>query len=346
MIDRMNRTMVAETPEEKEMASLLNRANNSEMLENYAEALKQELQKNINISFYSYRVKKVHSAIRSFRIAKFQKLEQMHDLFGVLVVVDNEEEIKRVVQIIRNKFEKEREEFSEYNLLTEKDWTEQRMERRNSFANRDNEESDILANLKKIMAHTENLEKVLPPLSYIITSHIQIENEKIPVEFRIQTKNGFHVLESFYFVVYKNDTLDPKMKGPLLFLIQQILNRKVRLDTDKSLIEQEKNELWKQIGFLYQYHFNVLCQNRDLLAEVWREYEKIAVKYKLQLPVFDFHFFGVGEKSKEIMDLVDQELDDVFENYKNFDIRLIDTAKYMEEAEGRLSINILVHNVI
>ena len=115
MIDRMNRTMVAETPEEKEMASLLNRANNSEMLENYAEALKQELQKNINISFYSYRVKKVHSAIRSFRIAKFQKLEQMHDLFGVLVVVDNEE-------------------------------------------------SDILANLKKIMAHTENLEKVLPPL--------------------------------------------------------------------------------------------------------------------------------------------------------------------------------------
>ena len=112
------------------------------------------------------------------------------------------------------------------------------------------------------------------------------------------------------------------------------------------MAEQEKIELWKQIGFLYQYHFNVLCQNRDLLAEVWREYEKIAVKYKLQLPVFDFHFFGVGEKSKEIMDLVDQELDDVFENYINFDIRLIDTAKYMEEAEGRLSINILVHNVI
>ncbi len=342
MIDRMNRTMVAESPEEKKMESLLNRAKNSVMLENYAEEIKQALQQEINMSFYSYRVKKVHSAIRSFRIAKFNKLEQMHDLFGILVVVDSEKEIEKVVQIIRNKLEKEREEFSEYNLLTEKDWTEQREESRNSIANMKKEESDILANLKRIMAHTENLEKVLPPLSYIITSHIQIENEKIPVEFRIQTKNGFHVLESFYFVVYKNDTLDPKKKGPLLFLLQQILNRKVKLDTDKTLTEQEKIELWRQIGYLYQYNFNVLCQNRDLLVEVWREYEKIAVKYKLQLPVFDFHFFGVSEKSKEEMDLIDEELDRIFEDYKSFDIREIATEKYVEEAERNLGIHVLV----
>ena len=342
MIDRMNRTMVAESSEEKKMESLLNRAKNSVMLENYAEEIKQALQQEINMSFYSYRVKKVHSAIRSFRIAKFNKLEQMHDLFGILVVVDSEKEIEKVVQIIRNKLKEKNEDYSEYNLLTEKAWTKQREEKSCSCENQEDDESDILDNIKKIFANTENLEKVLPPFSYIISSVIQMEEEKIPVEFRIQTKNGFHVIESFYFVVYKNDTLEPKIKGPLLFLLQQILNRKIRLDTDESLSKQQKVELWRQMGYLYQYNFNVLCKYRDLLLEVWREYEKIAVKYKLQLPVFDFHFFGVSEKSKEEMDLIDEELDRIFENYKSFDIREIDTEKYVEEAEKKLEIHVLV----
>ncbi len=341
MIDRMNRTMVAETPEEKKMENLLNRAKNSEMLINYAEELEKKLQR-FDISFYSYRIKKVHSAIRSFRIAKFERMEQMHDLFGVLVVVNDEREIKNVVQLIRNKLKNEGEEFSEYNLLTEKDWTEQRKEGDRVYARQNQEENAILANLKKIIANTENLEKVLPPLSYIITSHIQIENEKIPVEFRIQTKNGFHVLESFYFVVYKNDTLDINTKGSLLFLNQQILNRKVKLDTDKFLTDKEKRELLKQIGYLYQYNFNLLCQNRDILIEVWREYEKIAVKYKMQLPVYDFHFFGVNERSKEVIDLVDEELDEIFENYKSFDIREISTEQFIKEAEKKLKIQVLV----
>ena len=342
MIDRMNRTMVAETSEEKRMEDLLNKARNSIMLKKYAEEIKLVLKQEIDMSFYSYRVKKVHSAIRSFRIAKFNKLEQMHDLFGILVVVDNEKAIKKVVQIIQNKLKREAEEFSEYNLLTEKDWSAQREENHRLFAKQEEDESDVLTNLKRIMAHTENLERVLPPLSYIITSHIQMESEKIPVEIRIQTKNGFQVLESSYFVLYKNDTLNPKIKGPLLYLVQQLLNRKVKLDTNKTLTEQDKIELWKQMGYLYQYNFNVLCQNRDLLIEVWREYEKIAVKYKLQLPIFDFHFFGVDEKSKEEMDIIDEELDRIFENYKSFDIREIDTDKYVEDAERALAIQMLV----
>lgn len=344
MIDRMNRTMVAETPEEKKMENLLKRAKKSKILKEYGEKLKKQL-KDFNISFYSYRVKKVHSAVRSFRIAKFEKLEQMHDLFGVLVVVDNEKEIYDIVKLIKSNLKKEEEEFSEYNLLTERDWTEQKLEDEN-VCEEGGEAENILSNLKKIIAHTENLEKVLPPLSYIITSHIQIENDKIPVEFRIQTKNGFHVLESFYFVVYKNDTIDPEIKGPLLIALQQLLNRKIKIDTDKALTVEEEEKLLTQIGYLYQYNFNLLCQNRDILIEVWREYEKIAVKYKMQLPVYDFHFFGVDEKSKEVIDFVDEELDKIFEKHRSFDIREISTEEFINEAvchfEGRLENDNLV----
>lgn len=338
MIDRMNRSMVAETLEEKKMEALLNRARNSNMLKRYAENLKVQL-KEFNPSFYSYRVKKVYSAIRSFRIAKYERVEQMHDLFGVLIVVDNEKEIKDIVKIIRDNLCKKREMFSEYNLLTEKDWVEQKIENSKS----DNKETiKVSSKLNRIIANDENLERILPPLSYIITSYIQIENEKIPVEFRIQTKNAFHVIESFYFVIYKNDTLDSKIKAQLLNAIRQILIRKIRIDVDKNLNGEEEERLLTQIGYLYQYNFNLLCQNRDLLIEVWREYEKIAVKYKMKLPVYDFHFFGVNEKSKKEMDLIDEELDKIFENYKSFDIREIKTDEFVNDAEKNLDMQICV----
>ena len=99
MINKMNRSMVAKSPEEKKMKNLLNEARDSEELKNYAENLRKKLS-NINIAFYSYRVKKVHSAVRSFRIAHYKKLEDIHDLFGVLVVVDDKKDIARVKTVL------------------------------------------------------------------------------------------------------------------------------------------------------------------------------------------------------------------------------------------------------
>ena len=115
MINKMNRSMVAETPEEKKMESLLYQARDSKELIEFAENLKRDLQC-VKPMFYSYRVKKVHSAVRSFRIAKYTKLESMHDLFGVLIVVENNDDIKSVVQIIKQRLT----DYSEYNLLNEK----------------------------------------------------------------------------------------------------------------------------------------------------------------------------------------------------------------------------------
>ena len=57
----------------------------------------------------------------------------------------------------------------------------------------------ILADLKKIIANTETLERVLPPLSDIIVAKIPMGDKQIPVEFRIQDKNGFQIIESYYF---------------------------------------------------------------------------------------------------------------------------------------------------
>lgn len=341
MINKMNRSMVAKSPEEKKMESLLNEARDSEDLKIYAEDLRKKLSK-IDIAFYSYRVKKVHSAVRSFRIAHYQKLEDIHDLFGVLVVVEDKKDIFKVANTIK----KNLKSYEEYNLLTEKNWIEQKEERKK----KNNQEKinismydKILSDLKKIIANTETLERVLPPLSDIIVAKIPMGDKEIPVEFRIQDKNGFQIIESYYFTLYKNDELDPKMKGPLLFLVLQLLNRKNQLDTNENLSQLEREELINQIGDLYQYNFNLLCANRDVISDVWREYVKISAKYALQLPVYDFHFFGVKEKTDEdIMELIDKDLDKLFEDYKSFDIRDIDTAKYVEDAIKMLQIEALV----
>lgn len=333
--------MVAKSPEEKKMENLLKEARESDELKNYAENLRKELSK-IDIAFYSYRVKKVHSAVRSFRIAHYQKLEDIHDLFGVLVVVEDKKDIAKVANIIK----KNLKDYEEYNLLTEKDWIEQKEERKKQ----DNQEEKnismydkILADLKKIIANTETLERVLPPLSDIIVAKIPMGDKEIPVEFRIQDKNGFQIIEAYYFTLYKNDELDPKMKGPLLFLVLQLLNRKNQLDTNKNLNKFEREELVNQIGDLYQYNFNLLCANREVISDVWREYVKISAKYALQLPVYDFHFFGVKEKTDEdIMEIIDKDLDKLYEEYKSFDIRDIDTDKYVEDAIKMLQIEALV----
>ena len=341
MVNKMNRSMVAKSPEEKKMENLLKEARESDELKNYAENLRKELSK-IDIAFYSYRVKKVHSAVRSFRIAHYQKLEDIHDLFGVLVVVEDKKDITKVANIIK----KNLKDYEEYNLLTEKDWIEQKEERKKQ---NDQEERNIsmydkiLADLKKIIANTETLERVLPPLSDIIVAKIPMGDKKIPVEFRIQDKNGFQIIEAYYFTLYKNDEIDPKIKGPLLFLVLQLLNRKNQLDTNKNLNKFEREELINQIGDLYQYNFNLLCANREVISDVWREYVKISAKYALQLPVYDFHFFGVKEKTDEgILEIIDKDLDKLYEEYKSFDIRDIDTDKYVEDAIKMLQIEALV----
>ena len=70
---------------------------------------------------------------------------------------------------------------------------------------------------------------------------------------------------------------------------------------------------------------------------------KISVKYALQLPVYDFHFFGIKEKTDEdIMELIEKDLDKLFEEYKSFDIRDINTKKYIEDAIKMLQIETLV----
>lgn len=339
MINKMNRSMVATSLEEKKMENLLNEARNSEDLKNYAENLRKELSK-IDIAFYSYRVKKVHSAVRSFRIAHYQKLEDIHDLFGVLVVVNNKQDIAKVANIIK----KNLKDYDEYNLLTERDWIEQKEERKNNKKELNiSMYEKILTDLKKIIANTETLERVLPPLSDIIVAKIPMGDKEIPVEFRIQDKDGFQVIEAYYFTLYKNDEIDSKVKGPLLFLALQLLNRKNQLDTNEKLTQLEREELINQIGDLYQYNFNLLCANREVISDVWREYVKISAKYRLQLPVYDFHFFGVKEKTDEdIMELIDRDLDKLFEKYKSFDIRDIDTDKYVEDAVKMLQIETLV----
>lgn len=328
MINKMNRNMLPETPLEIEIENLLREARRSKELINFAEELREDI-KEIEAPFYSYRVKKVHSAIRTFRIANHQKIEDLHDLFGILIVVENEKDIKKVAQKIIKKLE---EPYLQYNLLKERDWIEQKEASDEIEQDLKEGHEQILADLKRVFSNTENLEKVLPPFSYIITSNLKMENRTIPVEFRIQSKTGFHIVESAYFTIYKNDEVDPKIKAPILFITHQLINRKIKIDTNNNITEEEKAMLINEMGELqlHKDNLNLLCENRDIILDVWREYAKIATKYELHLPVYDFHFFGKKQEDPETMEKIENRLDQIFEQFKSFDLRKIDTKSYIK----------------
>ncbi len=325
--------MVAESPEEKKIQNLLEEAGKSQELVDFAEQLKDELA-GIQMPFYSYRVKKVHSAIRTFRLAGHHSWKDVQDLFGVLIVTESEKDIPMVAEKIRKKLT----EYTEYDLITERDWIAQKEARERGKRLGCNE---LLEQLKCIFANIENLEKVLPPYSHLILSHLSFGDKTIPVEFRIQSKTGFQIVEAGYFTLYKNDEVNPKIKAPLLFVEQQLLSRKIKLDTQK-LTKPERVKLLYEMGELYQDNFNLLCQNRETLLDVWREFVKISAKYELQLPVYDFHFFGEKNKTEEEMEQIDQELDRIFTQYQSFDIREIDTKEYIKQVVCELKVGMFV----
>lgn len=326
--------MVAETPEEERIQNLLEEAGKSQELVGFAEELHEDLD-GIEMPFYSYRVKKVHSAIRTFRFANHHSLEDLQDLFGVLVITESEKDIPVVAEKIRARLQ----EYSEYDLITERDWIAQKEQREKE--KNPGGYGNLLEGLKSIFANIENLEKVLPPYSHLILSHLTFDGKTIPVEFRIQSKAGFQIVEAGYFTLYKNDEVNPKIKAPLLFVEQQLLSRKIKLDTQK-LTKQEQVKLLYEMGELYQDNFNLLCQNREILLDIWREYVKIAAKYEMQLPVYDFHFFGEKNKTEEEMELIDNELDRLFTQYQSFDIREIDTKAYIQQVTSNLKVGLLV----
>ena len=305
--------MVAESPEEKKIQNLLEEAGKSQELVDFAEQLKDELA-GIQMPFYSYRVKKVHSAIRTFRLAGHHSWKDIQDLFGVLIVTESEKDIPMVAEKIRKKLT----EYTEYDLITERDWIAQKEARERGKRLGCNE---LLEQLKCIFANIENLEKVLPPYSHLILSHLSVE--------------------AGYFTLYKNDEVNPKIKAPLLFVEQQLLSRKIKLDTQK-LTKPERVKLLYEMGELYQDNFNLLCQNREILLDVWREFVKISAKYELQLPVYDFHFFGEKNKTEEEMEQIDQELDRIFTQYQSFDIREIDTKEYIKQVVCELKVGLFV----
>ena len=63
----------------------------------------------------------------------------------------------------------------------------------------------------------------------------------------------------------------------------------------------------------------------EVISDVWREYVKISVKYALQLQYMIFTFWSERKTDEDIMELIDKDLDILFEEYKSFDIRDIDT---------------------
>lgn len=327
MINKMDRSMVPETPMEIEIENVLREARRSKVLVNFAESIKKEL-KEINIPFYSYRVKKVHSAIRTFRLAKHEKVEDLQDLFGILIVVEKEKDIKKVVKKIRSRLEGK---YQEYNLLKERDWIEQK-EITDEAEDEEKEGHElILADLKRVFSNTENLEKVLPPFSYIITSKIKMENCTIPIEIRIHSKVGFQIVESAYFTIYKNDEVDPKIKAPLIFIAHQLMSRKIKMDSEEIMVEDE-DRLMNEMGEIqvHKDNLNLLCENRDILLDVWREFAKISTKYALELPVHDFHFFGKEGTPMETIERIENRLDEIFEQFKSFDLRKINIKEYIK----------------
>lgn len=89
--------------------------NSSEGLKQFINSFEEELKDDVQI--LSYRIKKSYSALRTYRLANYSKAEQLHDLLGFLIVIDEKSKIIEIENKVKRYFNNEN--IHTYNLLNE-----------------------------------------------------------------------------------------------------------------------------------------------------------------------------------------------------------------------------------
>lgn len=284
MKNLINKDFYANTEEEKILCKKIEQMNSSNQVKQFVNNFENELKNDVQI--FSYRIKKPYSAIRTYRLANYDKAEQLHDLLGFLIVVDKESEIIEIADKIKSYFNSE--SINTYNLLNEIKF---KVKKYNVLDKdiKDNQYNELIFNdISTWLEIPSNLNKLLPPFSYNLLfekKFIDIDNP-ISVEIRIQTKQDFITTEAYYYTIHKNDEIKLNIKIPLLCMCFRLLRRMSNIAFEINDDIKHKFEL--EIDKIQKENTNFIKENEKIFQTVLLEHAHLVNCWKNKLPIYEF----------------------------------------------------------
>ena len=283
MQNLMNKDFYPEDMQETILCNKIKEIKNSEEISKFLKDVEYLLKDKTEI--FAYRIKEPFSAIRTYRLANYKNANKLHDLIGILIVVDKVEEIENIEKIIKEKVEVDNIKI--YNLLNEKEFELRHYKKlKDVEASKYNEL--IFEDISKWIYIPNDLNILLPPFSYnmLCKKKFNSIDYEIPIEIRIQTKEDFITTESYYYTIHKNDNLQINVKIPLLCMSFRILRRmsNIAFEDNIEMIEKYKREI-EQIK---NENIDFIEENKENFEYVLSEHSKIINCWKNKLDIYQF----------------------------------------------------------
>lgn len=284
MENLMNKNFYATTEQEKTLCCTIEQMNNTNEILQFVKNLENELKGEVDI--FNYRIKKKYSAIRTYRLANYNRAEQLHDLLGILIVVNNKSEIKRIEDKINKHFTNEN--IKTYNLLNEMKF---KVKRYNVLEEniKDNKYNELIFNdICTWLEIPNGLDKLLPPFSYNILFNKKFKSVSVPIsiEIRIQTKEDFITTESYYYTIHKNDNIKFNLKIPLLCMCFRLLRRMSNIAFEEN--DYIRNIYQLEINQIQNENIDFIRENKELIEKVFLEHNYLVNCWKNKLPIYEF----------------------------------------------------------
>ena len=278
----MRRDFVAENYKEELLCDRLEQINNSKDVKLFIKRIEGTINKDIKV--FAYRIKDFKSAIRTFRLTEYENIEKMYDLLGFLYVVENEIEINKLEKKLRKKINENN--IAVFNLLKEKEY-----DSKNLINNDTKNKTYIEATLdyfNKLIYMPENFKLLLPPFTYnlIFKKKFKDLDFNVPIEIRIQTKEDFIALESYYYTVHKNDTISKEKKIPLINISFRLLRRMTKLAFLSNDTEKEKLRI--EIEQIIKDNKEFIEENKEIFNLIFSENSKLINCWKNKQPIYEF----------------------------------------------------------
>lgn len=264
------------TEEEKKLLQVLENARQSEELKLIMSEIKHLATQATNISIYAQRIKRPESLLRTIRV---KGTENACDLIGVLFVVDNNEDIYRIVDTICNIIK--------------------------------NVEHYDLSNSLGVPPY-----KVVP-LCYTILSELYLKDVDtlVPFEIRIHDKEGILATESNYYLYKKDGISSVKERFELSGKTLELIKMRASIDSSKLInkidIAKKEQDIRKKI----LESKDLFSRYSEEIYGVFKEYAKNLFKYNNRIKVGHFDFLQGYSLSEEDLTYLDETLSKIFDSY-------------------------------
>lgn len=284
MKNLMNKDIYAITEQEKKLCKKIEQMNNTNEIQQFVNDLENELKGEVKI--FSYRIKKIYSALRTYRLANYSKAEQLHDLLGILIVVDKKSEIIKIESKIKRYFNNEK--INTYNMLNEIEFKAKRYNTLDENIKNNQYNELIFKDISTWLEMPKELDKLLPPFSYNILFERKFIGVDTPIsiEIRIQTKEDFITTEAYYYTIHKNDEIKLNLKIPLLCMSFRLLRRMSNIAFEENDIIKNKYKM--EIDEIQNENINFIKQNKEYLEKVFLEHNYLVNCWKNKLPIYSY----------------------------------------------------------